>query len=297
MPAEILPYDFIYVKRKANHFYPFIVRQWHHYILAQGRSWSRVWGPWHELAKLPPNRFSQEASQVIARLEDERLRYTNRHVVEALRASPPASMHDVATIYGKLLLQADKQWKDQLKADAKSAALPEGDWEELRQVLYAPGAPIRVPSGAIADLEYYFDEGTRVQLGKLQFEMEKWHIDAPGATPHAVILEDRPVQSNPRVFRRGNPSTPGEEVPRQYLELMAGASRKPFQRGSGRLEMAQAIASKDNPLTARVMVNRIWLWHFGQGLVKTPSDFGLRCDPPTHPDLLDYLAKQLMNSN
>ena len=57
--------------------------------------------------------------------------------------------------------------------------------------------------------------------------------------------------------------------------------------GSGRLELAKAIASPDNPLTARVMVNRIWMHHFGQGLVRTPSDFGLRSEPPTHPELLD----------
>ena len=69
--------------------------------------------------------------------------------------------------------------------------------------------------------------------------------------------------------------------------MLPARERKPFTDGSGRLELAQAIASKDNPLTARVMVNRVWLHHFGQGLVRTPSDFGLRSDPPTHPELLD----------
>ena len=66
--------------------------------------------------------------------------------------------------------------------------------------------------------------------------------------------------------------------------------------GSGRLELARAIASKENPLTARVMANRIWLHHFGQGLVRTPSDFGVRADMPTHPELLDYLAARFMES-
>src|SRR3954464_929508 len=90
------------------------------------------------------------------------------------------------------------------------------------------------------------------------------------------------------------PPTRGEEVPRRYLEVIAGPNRKPFQNGSGRLEMAQAIASKDNPPPARVMGNRIWLGHFGQGLVKTPSDFGLRAERPSHPELLDYLAAQFV---
>src|SRR5206468_2927747 len=67
-------------------------------------------------------------------------------------------------------------------------------------------------------------------------------------------------------------------------------------KGSGRLELAQAIASKDNPLTARVMVNRIWKHHFGKGLVRTPSNFGALGEPPTHPELLDHLASQFMAS-
>src|SRR5207247_7010561 len=80
------------------------------------------------------------------------------------------------------------------------------------------------------------------------------------------------------------------EVPRRFLQILAGDDRKPFTQGSGRLELAQAIANKDNPLTARVIVNRVWMHHFGAGLVRTPSDFGTRGDPPTHPELLDWLA-------
>ena len=89
-----------------------------------------------------------------------------------------------------------------------------------------------------------------------------------------MVLEDLPNPVTPHVLLRGNPNNRGEEVPRQFLEVLAGDKRKPFKDGSGRLELAQAIASKDNPLTARVMVNRVWLHHFGEGLVRTPSDFG-----------------------
>jgi hypothetical protein len=135
----------------------------------------------------------------------------------------------------------------------------------------------------------------RDELRALQRKVDRLRVTHPGAPPQAMALVDAPTPTTPHVLLRGNPNNPGEAVPRQFLLVLAGPNRQPFQEGSGRLELARAIDSKDNPLTARVLVNRVWLHHFGNGLVRTPSNFGLRGEPPTHPELLDYLAWTFMD--
>jgi hypothetical protein len=131
--------------------------------------------------------------------------------------------------------------------------------------------------------------------GVLDGSDEKEVVVKPGKPAvTALAEEDRPAQSNPHIFIRGNAGNLGAEVPRQFLELLSPPNRQPFHDGSGRLELAEKIASPSNPLTARVMVNRIWLHHFGDGLVRSPSDFGMRCDPPSNPELLDYLATRFV---
>ena len=115
----------------------------------------------------------------------------------------------------------------------------------------------------------------------------------PKNAPSPLRLVDAPQPHNVHVFIRGNPGTQGEEAPRRFLRVLSGENRKPFQHGSGRLELAQAIVDRNNPLTARVFVNRVWGHLFGECLVRTPSDFGARSDPPSEPELLDYLALQI----
>ncbi len=108
------------------------------------------------------------------------------------------------------------------------------------------------------------------------------------AAPLLMTDLDTPVE--PVIFIRGNPASRGHRVPRKFFEFLSEPDSPPYQHGSGRYEMAQAIADADNPLTARVWVNRVWRHLFGQGIVTTPSDFGTRSDPPSHPQLLDWLA-------
>src|SRR5262249_44628996 len=93
---------------------------------------------------------------------------------------------------------------------------------------------------------------------------------------------------------RGSYTRLGEIVPRRFPAFLAGERQPPITGGSGRLELARWIASKDNLLTARVIVNRVWQWHFGTGLVRTPNNFGMLSEPPSHPALLDWLASRFV---
>ena len=107
-----------------------------------------------------------------------------------------------------------------------------------------------------------------------------------------AVTEGTPVDAY--VFIRGDPKTLAPQVPRGFLKILGGEKVPAGEQGSGRLELAQWIADPKNPLTARVIVNRVWQWHFGQGLVATPDDFGTRGERPSHPELLDYLASRFM---
>jgi cytochrome c553 len=111
---------------------------------------------------------------------------------------------------------------------------------------------------------------------------------------HAIKDAAAPVAM--RVHIRGSAENLGGEAPRRFLSILSPDEPRPFASGSGRLELAESIASQDNPLTARVMVNRMWRHHFGEGLVRTPSNFGALGERPTHPELLDYLAARFIAS-
>jgi len=162
------------------------------------------------------------------------------------------------------------------------------------EVLHRADSPCFVPDEHIASIEMYFPIGVVTELWKSQGDVDRFILKNNTAPAHATILTDRPQPSTARVFTRGNPLTKGDAVPRQFLS--AFGEQQPFTKGSGRLELAQAIIDPRNPLTARVMVNRIWQHHFGRGLVSTPSDFGKQGSAPSHPELLDWLAQRFIDS-
>jgi hypothetical protein len=112
----------------------------------------------------------------------------------------------------------------------------------------------------------------------------------------AYAVTDADARANAKIQIRGEPKNLGAAVPRKFPDILGGMQLAPDAKGSGRLELAQWLTSESNPLTARVMVNRIWLHHFGRGLVETPNDFGRQGKAPSHPELLDYLASEFVRS-
>jgi hypothetical protein len=279
---------------------PAMIVRWQNYLEKVKSPPHPVWQPWHVLADIPAEQFSEKAAAVIALLGKGETASVNPLVLKGLAEKPLTSLNDVAFVYGEILKRVDANWREQLKqASEKNQPAPvrlaENAEEELRQELYAEGAPANIPLlfgwGFLTLLPDRASQG--VYQGLLK-DVETWLMTAPAAPPRAMVLvEDEPYE--PRIFLRGNPYRPGDRVPRQFVAVTS-KDRKPFRQGSGRLEMAKAVVDPTNPLTARVLVNRAWLWHFGAGLVRTPSDFGLRSDPPSHPELLDYLASDLMSS-
>jgi mono/diheme cytochrome c family protein len=250
---------------EENDLNPVFVRKWQSYLASDAGQTSPIFAKWHELTK----------------------------------KSDTSGLRNAAAEYGAKFTDIEKQWRELLAREPMASSLPDAEAERLRQVLYGVDSPCTVPDEHIANIEFHFPISVTTELWKNQAEVDRWLLDNSNTPPHATILVDRPNPTTPRVFLRGNPLTKGAEESRHFLTAlngMSGGATRTFQNGSGRLELANAIADPSNPLTARVLVNRVWMHHFGRGLVNTPSDFGHRAEAPTHPELLDWLSRKFIAS-
>ncbi len=291
---------------------PAVAAGWKDALDAAKAKHDPVLSVWHEFARLPANDFLKQATPIALRLRspaatNDTTKPVNPLVARAL-GSPPGSIAVVATNLARLFVDANARWgqvASQHAARVRSGAtnippaptgLPDAAQEEIRRVIYDPSSPAHLftEEKVEASLRRVRDMGNvRAEQQRLAAVVDNLRTSHPGAPPRAVVLLDGQPRDS-YVYIKGNRGSRGPTVPRQFLEILSGENREPFRDGSGRLELAKEIASPDNPLTARVMVNRVWLHQFGEGIVRTPNDFGLRADPPTHPELLDYLAWQFM---
>ena len=276
---------------------PAILRHWMTALSERETQPDSVFGPWFEFCKLGETNFSTNAQSLLIRLVSDSPG-ANAVLAKAIVQRKPQSLREVADVYTKLFAEVEGEWKALLTTAEKEKqaapnALADSDRETLRQVLYAEKSPVNLPSSEVRTIH-----ARRLHEGAapLRNKIEALSWTHPGVPLRAMALVDGPNPHNSPVFKRGNPGNRGAEVPRRFLAILSPDSRAPFTNGSGRLELARAIVSRENPLTARVFVNRVWQQHFGAGLVGTAGDFGVRTEAPLHQALLDYLAAAFMEN-
>jgi hypothetical protein len=268
---------------------PPIVARWRALLARRATSDDPVFGPWHDLFSLFEARGEgagvagavlQLTDQWAKRPADTEAGQRNPLVLDALKAATCTSREAVARTYGDLLRRVYDQ-------SCASSTAPDAAKLQLLNLVVGQDSPLWFPK---SQTRTYMSRSEKDAFAHKLQELDKLAVQSPHAPPRAMVLMDAEVLHEPRVFVRGNPVLRGDPVPRQFLKVLSRDERAPFAHGSGRLDLAHAITSPDNPLTARVIVNRVWMHHFGEPLVATPSDFGTRGTPPTHPELLDHLA-------
>ncbi|MFO0867817.1 MAG: PSD1 and planctomycete cytochrome C domain-containing protein [Pirellulales bacterium] len=285
---------------KPDELRPKLVERWRDFLKQRAQPNDPVLGPWAELAALRPAAggppFAELAAPILTRWqgvpEGTAAGQLNPLVKQALAAQPPRERIELAKIYGQLLTQVYQQWQQAGSNSAAEAQLSEAQRQVL-QLLVAAGSPTDLSD---VDLKGVLNRAEGNEQKELQKKVDAFQASSPAAPPRAMIVADNAQPHQPHVFLRGNPARPGKAVPRQFLLVAAGPERQPFRQGSGRLELAQAIVAPHNPLTRRVLVNRLWMYHLGEPLVSTPSDFGVRVAAPPQRELLDYLAATLLET-
>ena len=244
---------------------PSVLKNWQDITRAGGRRAAAIFGVWNVLSRIPDAKFAVQAPRFLANLDrNERAREWNPYVLQAFRGKSPRTLAEAAVIYGGLFARNDPAWQSTLSTLLENAV-----------VRLLPNRQ-------------------RAQFFALREQSDLLELVHPGAVARAPVLNDMAMPKNSPIFIRGEAENHGDIVPRRFLEALSGPNRPAFKSGSGRLELAQAIASKNNPLTARTMVNRVWEHHFGEGFVPTPDDLGNQSTTPSHPQLLDYLASRFM---
>ncbi|MFM7249113.1 MAG: DUF1553 domain-containing protein [Planctomycetaceae bacterium] len=246
-----------------------------------------VLGPWVALAAKPDAEIGPAMAAMLAVWGDAPDAALVHPLVAAeLRSPLPADLRGVAEAYARLLARVAPEW-----AGGPPVAADEGtDVAALRARLVAGGTGF-VVAPAEAMLLATIEEGN--ERRRLLMEVTRHEADSPGAPPKAMVLRDDTTPTEAHVFVRGNPGRRGDQVGRRLPELLGGT---PAATGaSGRLELARGIVDPANPLAARLVVNWVWAHHFGRGIADPVGDLGLRGPLPSHPELLDDLARRFID--
>ena len=241
---------------------------------ARGETFFRLWP---EFLHLPRAGFAAAAAALLASARGDAQRH-DAYILATLAEQPLTSMLDVADAFGRAITEA----------------LTTTEFPALSTVINAPTSPLEFSRAAVAeDLLRFITEAQIVArkdneaAAKVREQLTILEASAPVDRAQVIFVSGPPV--DPHILIRGDRLKPGDAVPRRLPQLLATLDARTFA-DDGRLALAQALASEKNPLTARVIVNRVWQHHFGSGLVTTPDNFGATGERPSHPELLDHLA-------
>ncbi|GAB5442922.1 MAG: hypothetical protein Fues2KO_32710 [Fuerstiella sp.] len=195
--------------------------------------------------------------------------------------------------YRPLIERTMRAWEMAKQADPKVKALPDTSLEQVRSAIFDPSGFLAVPP----KVDYALDPESFAQYMELEEKARIFESQAPDL-PSAMGVADGEVRATLPIHIRGSHLNHGEPVPREFPAVLHVSSTRPVfpDQQSGRLQLAEWLSSTQHPLTARVFVNRVWGWHFGRALVKSTENFGVLGDRPTHPELLDWLARRFMQS-
>jgi hypothetical protein len=295
---------------------PLILNRWRDYLAGMPDT-DPVFGPWVRLARLPTDGFEGACTNLVNALQKENgdpaaikdlhklpaeAPRWNPMVLEAMGRKARKSLVDVADAYGELFATVHQGWlKALMTASAEGAngaeIIPDEDrrqleinspvLRQLRRHLYGGNTPTAVTEAVALKL---LNRTVNDTLSGRRGAIHDLHLNAAGSPARAMVVTESPAPATFHVLKRGNPLARGETVMPRFLSALSRSDAEPFPEGSRRLGLARAVVSSDNPLTRRVLVNWVWQHHFGQGLVRTPDDWGTRGNRPTHPELLDHLA-------
>jgi hypothetical protein len=303
---------------------PLVLNRWRSY-LASLREDDPVFGPWLSLSGMSASSFKSLAADWIQSRMNENQATIKPAEMHSLRAKPPKwnprilesiykkqpqSMAEVADAYGELFVEVQQEWlqalqQSSLEAVSQESVVPDEDpkhamvnspvHRQLRRHLYGEETPTNFPNEVAVRL---LNRTISDALGGKRGAIHELHLSASGSPPRAMVLRESTQPRDFFVFLRGNPLTRGDRVQPRFLSALSPNNKgqhesQPYLDGKRRLGLAQSTVARDNPLTRRVIVNWVWQHHFGEGLVRTADDFGTRGRPPTHPELLDYLAETL----
>lgn len=246
---------------------------------------------WHELSQveraLPPvGAIAQPSTQTQADAS------VSAGTAPSSSETATPTGHPLTAHYGPLF-EAARQWAEEKKKDAKLKPHDDPQVMAAHAALFDTSGFLTVP----AKVGFAFDAQSLAEYNRLADEARVLESFSPDM-PTAMTVAENAVLATLPIHVRGSHRNLGQPIERGFPQVMLASGTQPIlpRHHSGRLELAQWLASSTHPLTARVYVNRIWRWHFGAGLVGSTENFGVLGDRPTHPELLDWLTRNFIES-